>query len=100
MLGNGEEVSYLDGGEELVGAIVAEAADRGSMSDELHIAAKAWVEQYHLDRGRANVLRALDLPADTAVLDAALGPDTPVLRKPFGIDALVKMLDAQLRDRA
>ncbi|PWK90760.1 methyltransferase family protein [Lentzea atacamensis] len=73
LLGDRQEVSYLDGGEELVGAIVAEAGDRGSMSDELHIAAKAWVEQYHLDRGRANVLRALDLPADAAVLEIGSG---------------------------
>ena len=34
--------------------------------------------------------------ADTAVLDTVLGPDVPVLRKPFGIDALVKVLDSQL----
>lgn len=73
VLGEHQEVTYLDGGEELVGAIVAEAADRGSMSDELHIAAKAWVEQYHLDRGRANLLRALDLPAGAEVLEIGSG---------------------------
>ncbi len=34
--------------------------------------------------------------AETAALEAALGPGTPVLHKPFGIDALVKTLDANL----
>ena len=34
--------------------------------------------------------------AETAALEAALGADTPVLRKPFGVDALIKTLDAQL----
>ncbi|MFE9744191.1 class I SAM-dependent methyltransferase [Saccharothrix saharensis] len=67
------EVTCLDGDEELVAAIVAEADDLGSLSDELHYAGKTWAEQYHLDRGRANVLRALDLPADAVVLEVGAG---------------------------
>ncbi|MFI9810808.1 class I SAM-dependent methyltransferase [Saccharothrix variisporea] len=73
LLGAAGGVTYLDGAEELVAAIVGEAADRSSLSDELHYAAKTWAEQYHLDRGRANVLRALDLPAGAAVLEIGAG---------------------------
>jgi len=74
LLGDHGEITYLDGGEELVGAIIAEASDRSSLSDELHHAAgRTWAEQYHLDRGRANVLRALDLPAGAVALEIGSG---------------------------
>ncbi|MFT7835373.1 class I SAM-dependent methyltransferase [Saccharothrix sp. BKS2] len=73
VLGGPPAVSYLDGGEEMVAAIVDEAADLGSLSDELHYAGRTWAERYHLDRGRANVLRALDLPADAVVLEVGAG---------------------------
>ncbi len=73
ILGDAGGVTYLDGAEELVRAIVAEASDLGSLSDELHYAGKTWAEQYHLDRGRANVLRALDLPADAVALEIGAG---------------------------
>ncbi|HEV2780592.1 MAG TPA: rRNA adenine N-6-methyltransferase family protein [Actinophytocola sp.] len=53
---------------ELVPAIIANARDRGSLSDELHFAATDPAERYHLDHGRANVLRALDIaPSDTVL---------------------------------
>lgn len=66
-------VDYLDGSEELVRAIMDMARDRSSTSDELHFAAGSWAERYHLSRSRANVLRALDLPADAAVLEIGAG---------------------------
>jgi SAM-dependent methyltransferase len=72
-LADGGGPDYLDGAEELVGAILGAARDRSSTSDELHFAAGSWAEQYHLDRGRANVLRAVDLPADAAVLEIGAG---------------------------
>ncbi|WP_228122465.1 methyltransferase [Saccharothrix syringae] len=73
LLGDAPGVDYLDGAERLVGAIVAEAGDLGSLSDELHLAGRTWAERYHLDRGRANALRALDLPADAVVLEVGAG---------------------------
>ncbi|MFJ6670427.1 class I SAM-dependent methyltransferase [Actinosynnema sp. NPDC091369] len=73
VLGGPPAVDYLDGGEEMVAAIVDSAGDLGSLSDELHYASRTWAEQYHLDRGRANVLRALDLPADAVVLEIGAG---------------------------
>ncbi|WP_205669195.1 methyltransferase domain-containing protein [Amycolatopsis suaedae] len=57
----------------LVAAIVAQAADRGSMSDELHFAAHDWAERRHLDHGRANLLRSLDLPPSARVLHVGAG---------------------------
>jgi SAM-dependent methyltransferase len=66
-------VDYLDGAEDFVRLLISEAGDRGSLSDELHHAAVTWPEQYHLDRGRSNVLRALDLPRDAAVLEIGVG---------------------------
>ncbi|MEU0880012.1 class I SAM-dependent methyltransferase [Lentzea sp. NPDC005914] len=74
VLGTHSAITYLDGAEQLVGAIVAEAGDRGSLSDELHHAAgENWAERYHLDRGRVNVLRALDLPAGAVALEIGSG---------------------------
>ncbi|HVV20373.1 MAG TPA: class I SAM-dependent methyltransferase [Pseudonocardiaceae bacterium] len=72
-LAEGSGVDYLDGAEELVAAVLRTAADRSSTSDELHFAAGSWAERYHLCRGRANVLRAVDLPADAAVLEIGAG---------------------------
>ncbi|MFD1147833.1 SAM-dependent methyltransferase [Saccharothrix hoggarensis] len=73
LLGEDSGVTYLDGAEQLVGALVDEASDLGSLSDELHYAATTWPERYHLERGRANVLRALDLPAGATVLEIGAG---------------------------
>ncbi|MBN6035472.1 class I SAM-dependent methyltransferase [Amycolatopsis sp. 195334CR] len=57
----------------LAGAIVAGAGDRSALSDELHFAAEAPAERVHLDRGRANLVRALDLPARAKVLHLGAG---------------------------
>jgi Ribosomal RNA adenine dimethylase len=54
---------------ELVPAIVRHARDHGSLSDELHFAARDPIEVAHLDHGRANLLRALDIRPDDTVLE-------------------------------
>jgi len=54
---------------ELVPAIIRQARDHGSLSDELHFAARDPVEAGHLDHGRANLLRALDIRPDDSVLE-------------------------------
>lgn len=64
---------YSDGAEDLVTALLEHAQDRSSLSDELTLAARTWPERYHLDHGRANVLRALDLPGDAVVLEIGCG---------------------------
>lgn len=64
---------YLDGGEDRVFTIVRSASDLSSLSDELASAGKAWEETYHLDPSRANVVRALSLPADATVLELGAG---------------------------
>ncbi|HEY3466406.1 MAG TPA: class I SAM-dependent methyltransferase [Amycolatopsis sp.] len=64
---------YADGAEDLVTALLENAQDRGSLSDELTLAARTWPERYHLDHGRANVLRTLALPPDAAVLEIGCG---------------------------
>ncbi|MGW4521435.1 class I SAM-dependent methyltransferase [Amycolatopsis sp. NPDC004378] len=64
---------YADGAEDLVTALLENAQDRGSLSDELTLAARTWPERYHLDHGRANVLRGLRLPPEAAVLEIGCG---------------------------
>lgn len=64
---------YADGAEEIVHSILRFAVDRSALSDELHHAACTWPERYHLDRGRANLLRALRLPATARVLEVGCG---------------------------
>ncbi|MFJ9784460.1 SAM-dependent methyltransferase [Amycolatopsis sp. NPDC101161] len=64
---------YADGAEDIVTALLENAQDRGSLSDELTLAARTWPERYHLDHGRANVLRGLRLPAGATVLEIGCG---------------------------
>jgi SAM-dependent methyltransferase len=64
---------YADGAEDIVTALLENAEDRGSLSDELTLAARTWPERYHLDHGRANVLRGLRLPPGAAVLEIGCG---------------------------
>ncbi|OZM70044.1 transcriptional regulator [Amycolatopsis antarctica] len=71
-----------------VGALIAGATDRTALSDELHFAARAAAERPHLDHGAANLLRALDIPAETRVLQ--LGAGTGALTRYLGetVDAV------------
>ncbi len=53
--------------------ILREAADLGSLSDEPLRRARGRAQRHHLSPDRANVLRALDLPADATVLEIGAG---------------------------
>jgi SAM-dependent methyltransferase len=72
VLGN-SDVEYADGAEDYVTAVLEIAQDRRELSDELALAARTWPERYHLDRGRANLLHPLDLPASAKVLEIGCG---------------------------
>ena len=65
--------AYRDGAEEILLELVTQAQDVSSDSDELIRRAETWAQRYHLDPARANVLRALDLPADARVLEIGAG---------------------------
>ena len=67
------ESAYRDGGEQRVLELISAAHDLRSTSDELIVSATTWAERYHLHPARANVLRALDLPADARVLEIGAG---------------------------
>ncbi|MFL6142723.1 MAG: methyltransferase [Labedaea sp.] len=82
-------IDLLDA-DTLVPAIVAAARDRSALSDELHFAARGPAERYHLDRGRANPLRALDILPDAAVLQ--LGAEYGALTRHLGETA--RLVDA------
>ncbi|MEJ7845313.1 MAG: methyltransferase domain-containing protein [Acidimicrobiales bacterium] len=64
---------WLDGREAAVAAAVVAATDRSSTSDELADAADDQITRYHLAASRADVLRALDLPAGATVLEVGAG---------------------------
>lgn len=64
---------YRDGGEQRVLEIIRAAHNVHSTSDELIVSATTWAERYHLNPSRANVLRAIDLPADARVLEIGAG---------------------------
>ena len=65
--------TYRDGAEEILLEIIQQARDVSSDSDELIGHARNWAQRYHLDPARANVVRALDLPADARVLEIGAG---------------------------
>ncbi|MCZ2812341.1 methyltransferase [Modestobacter sp. VKM Ac-2979] len=64
---------YRDGAEEALLELVRGSEDRGSLNEELHSRAVGWAERYHLDRQRANVLRAFEVGAATRVLEVGAG---------------------------
>jgi SAM-dependent methyltransferase len=63
------EAAPLDAAQSHLLAILEQAEDLSSWSDDLELGAHAWVERYHLAPQRANILRALPLPADPVVLE-------------------------------
>lgn len=67
------DVSYRDGAEDEVLALVTSTPDRASYSDAMVRRAQGWAQRYHSDPTRANVLRALDLPHRAAVLEIGCG---------------------------
>ncbi|WP_273654149.1 methyltransferase [Cellulomonas fimi] len=66
--------AWLDGSEdELFRRLTTSGLPLDSLSDELFATATSWPERYHLSPSRANVIRALDLPADARVLEIGAG---------------------------
>lgn len=66
--------AWLDGSEDHLFSLMTEGGhDLSSGSDELYATARTWPERYHLSTSRANVVRALDLPADATVLEIGAG---------------------------
>ncbi|MCW2621864.1 MAG: putative methyl transferase [Frankiales bacterium] len=65
--------SYRDGAEQTLLDIVQGSDDLGSLNEELHRRGTTWAEQYHLDRRRANVLRAFDVGRAHRVLEIGAG---------------------------
>lgn len=65
--------SYRDGAEPHLLEMVRESSDLGSLNEELHARAANWPERYHLDRQRANVLRAFDVSVAGRVLEVGAG---------------------------
>jgi len=66
-------LTYRDGGEDRVLELLTQAKDLSSTSDELLAKAAKWSERYHLDPGRAHVLRPLRLEPSWAVLEIGAG---------------------------
>lgn len=64
---------WLDGSEVDLLARMRSGLPLGSMSIELFATASSWPERYHLSPARANVIRALRLPADADVLEVGAG---------------------------
>jgi len=89
------DIPYRDGAEERLWEIVKAASDVSSDSTEMLEVARGWAEQYHTHPARANVLRALDIPPDAAVLEvgAGCGPITRYLGETGAqVDALEPVL--------
>lgn len=66
-------LSYSDGSEDRVLALLRSATDLGSTSRSLAEAATDWAERYHTHPDRANVLRAFDIDPRSRVLEIGAG---------------------------
>lgn len=65
--------TWLDGSEVGLLARMRSGLPLGSMTSELFDTAGSWPERYHLSPARANVIRALSLPAEADVLEVGAG---------------------------
>lgn len=65
--------TWLDGSEVELLAQMRSGLPLGSMTTELFATAGSWPERYHLSPARANVIRALHLPAEANVLEVGAG---------------------------
>ncbi|WP_225215256.1 class I SAM-dependent methyltransferase [Cellulomonas avistercoris] len=65
--------SYADGAEAWLLDLFARATDLSSTSTELVEAAQEWAHRYHTDPARANVVRAMNVSSDAAVLEIGAG---------------------------
>lgn len=70
-----EPFRYTDGAavEDYMLRAIRQATDVTNGSDELAESAKDWPSYYHLGAGRANIFRALDLPARARILELGCG---------------------------
>ncbi len=92
-------LTYHDGGESRVLQILRGATDLSSSSDELVARAPSWETRYHVDPSRANVVRALALGKEDAVLE--IGAGCGAITRYLGercrlVDALEPMADRAL----
>ena len=65
--------SYRDGAEQTLLDLVRGTDDLGSLNEALHRRGTNWAERYHLDRRRANVLRAFEVGRARRVLEIGAG---------------------------
>ena len=65
--------TWLDGSEVELLARMRSGLPLDSMNGELFATAVSWPERYHLSPARANVIRALRLPAEADVLEVGAG---------------------------
>ncbi|MBO3101391.1 class I SAM-dependent methyltransferase [Cellulomonas fengjieae] len=75
------ELDYLDGAEDQTLQLLRSSTDLSSTSDELVERATDWTQRYNVHPGRANVMRAFELPESATVLEvgAGCGPVTRYL---------------------
>lgn len=75
------ELDYLDGAEDQTLELLRASSDVSASSDELVERATNWTQRYNVHPGRANVVRAFDLPESATVLEvgAGCGPVTRYL---------------------
>ncbi len=69
----GAGVTYADGAEAELHALVRTAEDRRAVSDELAGRIRDWPTRYHLSRQRANLLAPLRIEPGRRVLDVGAG---------------------------
>lgn len=69
----GTGLDYLDGFEDSTLGLVRRASRRDSLSDEMLLEARNWVEQYNVHPARANVFRAFEFPPEAKVLEIGAG---------------------------
>jgi hypothetical protein len=87
----GGQGSWADGGEAHIAAILRDATDLSSASEELARHRDGWIERYNLSPDRANVVRALAIEPGAVVLEigAGCGPVTRHLgERAAAVDAL------------
>ncbi len=65
--------TYRDGAETDLLELVAGSDDLDSLNEDLHGRARGWAQRYHLDRTRANVLRAFEFSGVQRVLEVGAG---------------------------
>lgn len=93
------DLGYADGAEGRLLEIVEAASDLSSSSQELASAATDWGTTYSLVPTRANVIRALDLPAGAKVLEigCGCGPITRYLGEQCAVVDSVEPMAARAR---